>query len=310
MNKFEEFELNDDEIDLANFFILIWKKKLFIGLLSLFFGVLSLIYALMLPNIYISTATLMPKDEKSGISGMLNQYSSVASLAGISLPSESSSRSQEAISRVKSYEFFSLHFLPNIALENLMAEENWDHSTDTIYYDKKDFDVINSKWIRKVSYPKKIKPSSQEAFKKYQRIVSIREDNKTSQVILSVEHVSPKISKKWTDLIIYQIDKSMRDQDREETLRSIEFLNKLFPTINYEEIKKALSSLQEEQIKKLMMIEASKDYVFMVLDSPIAPEVKSRPQRLMIIFLGILIGLVVSIIYILISRNLRAAENE
>ena len=130
--------------------------------------------------------------------------------------------------------------------------------------------------LRKVKPPKSNIPSSQEAYKKYKKIMSVNEDKKTSFVTLSVEHESPFIAQQWVEIIMDQIDQVMRDQDRQTAMQSIEYLNSLAPTVNYEEIKKALSSLQQEQMKRLMMVEANDNYIFKVLDSPIVPEMKSR----------------------------------
>ena len=113
---------------------------------------------------------------------------------------------------------------------------------------------------------------------------------------MSIENESPFIAQQWVELIIDQIDKSMRDQDKQTAMKSVEYLNSVTPTVNYEEIRKALSSLQEEQMKQLMMIEANEDYIFKVLDSPIVPETKSKPSRALVVILGTMLGMMLSII--------------
>ena len=97
----------------------------------------------------------------------------------------------------------------------------------------------------------------------------ISQDKKTSFVTLSVKHESPVIAQQWVEIIMEQIDQVMRDQDRQAALQSVAYLNSIAPTVNYEEIKKALSSLQQEQMKRLMMVEANENYIFKVLESPI-----------------------------------------
>ena len=46
-----------------------------------------------------------------------------------------------------------------------MAVKEYDIETNQIIYDPKKFDVNSNKWVRKVSYPKQIKPSNQEVHK-------------------------------------------------------------------------------------------------------------------------------------------------
>jgi hypothetical protein len=298
--------INTNEIDLYQIFSIIWGKKIIIVFITFLFGVASIFGALNLPNVYKSQVLLMPKESQSGMGGVLDSYSGMAGLAGISLPSgDSGSKSKEAISRIKSFEFFSNNFLPNIALEDLLAAKEWNPVTNKLAYDEDVFNNKSGKWLREVSFPKSVKPSPQEAFITFNEIMNISEDPKTSFISLSIKHISPLIAKQWVELIIIEIDQEMRKIDKNKASRSIEYLNSVYATASYGEIKKSLSSLQQEQIKQLMMIEADKNYVFKVLDSPIAPELKSEPKRASIVILVTLFGFLCSIFFTLTYSYLR-----
>jgi LPS O-antigen subunit length determinant protein (WzzB/FepE family) len=297
MNNVPSDQLNNnyaDEIDLRELFHVLWDKRFYIGVITSIFSLISIIYALMLPNIYQSQAVMMPMEDNQGMSEMLGQYSGMASLAGISLPSESGSKAQEAIARIQSFEFFSHSFLPYIKLEDLMAVKKWNQPSNTLTYDASDFNSKSRQWVRKAKPPRSIIPSSQEAYEEYSEIMSIYEDKKTSFITLSVEHKSPVIAQRWVEIMMDQIDQVMRDQDRKMAQQSIEYLNTLVPNVNYEEIKKGLASLQQEQMKRLMMVEANENYIFKVLDSPIVPEMKVKPKRSLIVILGTMLGLLLS----------------
>ena len=301
MNNVPTDQLNnnyDDEIDLRELFHVLWDKIFYIGAITSIFSLISIIYALMLPNIYQSQAMMLPMEANQGMSSMLGQYSGMASLAGISLPSESGSKAQEAIARIQSFEFFSNDFLPQIKLENLMAVKKWNQASNTLTYEESAFNSESRQWVSNI-------PSSQEAYKKYQAIMSVSEDRKTSFVTLSVEHESPVIAQQWVEIMMDQIDQVMRDQDRQTALQSIAYLNSLAPTVNYEEIKKALSSLQQEQMKRLMMVEANENYIFKVLDSPIVPEMKVKPKRSLTVILGTMLGMMLSVLGVLVFHYTR-----
>ena len=311
MNNVPTDQLNDnydDEIDLRELFHVLWDKIFYIGAITSIFSLISIIYALMLPNIYQSQTTMMPMEANQGMSGMLGQYSGMASLAGISLPSESGSKAKEAIARIQSFEFFSNDFLPQIKLENLMAVKKWNQASNTLTYNESAFNSESRQWLRKVRPPKSNIPSSQEAYKKYKEIMSVNEDKKTSFVTLSVEHESPVIAQQWVEIVRDQIDQLMRDQDRQTAMKSIEYLNSLAPTVNYEEIKKALASLQQEQMKRLMMVEANENYIFKVLDSPIVPEMKVKPKRSLIVILGSMLGMMLSVLGVLAFHYTRKSS--
>ncbi|HJL92262.1 MAG TPA: Wzz/FepE/Etk N-terminal domain-containing protein [Woeseiaceae bacterium] len=311
MNNLPNDQLNnyEDEIDLSELFHVLWDKIFFIGAITSIFSLISIIYALMLPNIYQSKATLMAVEQSSGMSGMIGRYSGMASLAGISLDSKSGSKDQEAIARIKSFEFFSNNFLPNIKRENLMAVKKWNQASNTLTYYASDFNSESRQWLRKAKPPRSNIPTSQEAYEEFVEIMSVKKDKKTNLVTLMVEHKSPFIAQQWVEIMINQIDQVMRDQDRQTATKSIEYLNSLAPTVNYEEIKKALSALQQEQMKRLMMVEANDNYVFKVLDSPIAAELKSKPRRSLIVIWGTIIGMVLSALGVLVFNYTRKSSD-
>ena len=313
MNNVPTDQLNnnyDDQIELRELFHVLWGRIFYIGAITSIFSLISIMYALMLPNIFQSQATMIPMEADAGMQGMLGQYSGIASLAGISLPSESGSKAQEAIARIRSFEFFSNYFLPQIKLENLMGVKKWNQASNTLIYDESAFNSESNQWVPKVSPPKSSIPSSQVAYRRYQTIMNIVEDKKTSFITLSVEHESPFVAQQWVEIIMDQIDQVMRDQDRQMARKSIEYLNSLAPTVNYEEIKQAFSSLQQEQMKRLMMVEANENYIFKVLDSPIVPEAKLKPKRSLIVILGSILGMILSVSGVLVFCYTRKSSQD
>ena len=312
MNNLPNDQLNniyDDEIDLSELFHLLWDKIFYIGAITSIFSLISIIYALMMPNIYQSKATLMAVEQSSGMSGMIGRYSGMASLAGISLDSKSGSKDQEAIARIKSFEFFSNNFLPNMKLENLMAVKKWNQASNTLTYYASDFNSESRQWLRKAKPTRSNIPTAQEAYEEFVEIMSVNKDKKTNLVTLMVEHKSPFIAQQWVEIMINQIDQVMRDQDRQTATKSIEYLNSLAPTVINEDIKKALSALQQEQMKRLMMVEANDNYVFKVLDSPIAAELKSKPMRSLIVIWGTILGMVLSALGVLVFNYTRKSSD-
>tara|TARA_Y100000817_G_scaffold284673_1_gene251418 strand:+ start:827 stop:1768 length:942 start_codon:yes stop_codon:yes gene_type:complete len=312
MNNLPNDQLNniyDDEIDLSELFHLLWDKIFYIGAITSIFSLISIIYALMMPNIYQSKATLMAVEQSSGMSGMIGRYSGMASLAGISLDSKSGSKDQEAIARIKSFEFFSNNFLPNMKLENLMAVKKWNQASNTLTYYASDFNSESRQWLRKAKPPRSNIPTAQEAYEEFVEIMSVNKDKKTNLVTLMVEHKSPFIAQQWVEIMINQIDQVMRDQDRQTATKSIEYLNSLAPTVINEDIKKALSALQQEQMKRLMMVEANDNYVFKVLDSPIVAELKSKPRRSLIVIWGTILGMVLSALGVLVFNYTRKSSD-
>lgn len=293
--------INDEDIDLRAFFSKIWEKKLLLLSIISITAIISIIYALSLQNIYTSKSLLLPSNSEQTMSQKIGGYSALAGIAGVSLDSDGASKSQEAIERIKSFEFFSKHFLPNIKLENIMAVKKWNKADNEIIYYSNQYDSKNSLWVRNPSYYSRKIPSSQEAYDVYKEILTITENNKTAFINISITHKSPIIAKTWVSLIIEQINESMRKEDQKQAQKSIEFLNELAETTKIQSIKDVISNLLENQMQTLMLTSSNDAYVFKIIDYPIVPEKKSGPSRAIISILGIILGFIISLIYIFIN---------
>ena len=89
----------------------------------------------------------------------------------------------------------------------------------------------------------------------------------------------------------------MRDNEKNTASKSVEFLNKQMQKVNYQEIRQAIASLQESQMKSLMLIEANEDYIFKTIDSAIVPENKSEPKRSLVVIVATIFGFAISILF-------------
>ena len=292
----------DETIDLSQVILSLWKNKVLILVVSIMFAVASVLYALSLPNIYVSKTHLVPQVENSSVSSSLGAYSNLAGMAGISLGSDGDNLSMEAMARIKSFDFFSSHFLPKIKLENLLAVESWNRKTNTITYKEKLFDAAAKKWIREVKAPKSIIPSNQEAFREYKKIISVTEDKKTKYVTLSIRHQSPYVAQNWVSIIVDNINESMRKETKDISDQSITFLNEKYEETSVNDLRKAIAELIDAQMQKLMFASVRNDYVYKTIESPLVPELKSSPNRAVICIVGTLIGFFLSIFLVLIMQ--------
>ena len=286
---------HEDEIDLKELFFTFWDKKLLIVSITSIFAILSVIYALLLPNIYTSTTLLAPTKTDDSLTSQLGQFSSLARVSGISLPSKSGSRTQEAIERIKSFEFFSKYFLPNVMLENISAVKRWNPNSNQLIYEEKVFDNLSKKWLEDI-------PSEQEAFVIFNKALSITVDRKTEFVSISIDHKSPIIAKEWLDIIIYNINESMRLEDIDLAQNYINFLNKSQQVTNLQSLKVVASNLLENQMQTLMLASSSQAYIFKTINSPIIPELKSGPSRAIICMAITIFGGFLSLLIVLIRH--------
>jgi LPS O-antigen subunit length determinant protein (WzzB/FepE family) len=289
----------DDEIDLLELFLIAWNRKRFIIILTSAFAIFSIFYSLSLPNIYTSSSLLSPsKQNNAASSPNFTGMSGLANLAGVNLSSSSATKSDEAIERIRSFEFFTNYFLPSIKLEDLMAIDKWIAKSNTIVYNEEIFNGETKKWVN-------ISPSSQKAFRKYKQTLNVYEDEITGFITISIQHQSPIVAKDWVELIVYNINESMRELDKQDAQNAINFLSQSSNSTNVQSIREVINRILESKMQTLMLASTNKAYIFKTIDSPIAPEVKSGPVRSFICFMGTLIGGIISLLIVFLNHRIR-----
>ena len=299
-----DFEKLEDEIDLKELFNILYDGKWTILSITTLISIIGVIYSLLLPNIYESKALLVPVNSSNSISGALQSYSGLAGLAGISLPSTSDEgNSAKALQKINSLSFFKNNILKNIFLPDLMALKSWNPDTNTLIYDERIYDKSNDTWLGNSFFLNKNIPSAQEAYMTFLNVhLNLIEDSNSGFITLSIKHQSPYVAKKWTELVINEVNTFYRQKDKLESEKAFNYLNKQISTTSLSEIKQAIAKLMQEETKKLTLIEANQYYVFDYIDPPAVMERKSEPKRAVICFISALLGAMLSILLVIIRH--------
>ena len=293
----------DDEIDLAELWHAIWSGKLLIIAISGLFAIASILYAINQPNIYRATTLLAPASEQGGAGGlakMAGQFGGLASLAGINLGAGGTDKTGLALEVLKSRVFLENFINKHNLLVPLMAVKNWDANSNTLILDEKIYDATNKAWLREVKAPKKPEPSAWEAYQALKDIFSIMTDKETGMVTLAIEHYSPEVATQWLFWLVRDINTAMREQDKAEAQRSIDYLTAKLKETQLADMQTVFYQLIEEQTKTIMLAEVSQEYVLKTIDPANAPEEKAKPKRALIVVLGTMLGGILSVLIVLV----------
>ena len=296
----------DDEIDLRELFAVLWASKVTILGIVFISALISVFVALSLPNKYTSQALLAPRSD-SGAGGalgqMASQFGGLASLAGVNLGGLGDQGSTAvAIEMLKSRQFFGTYLYDEVLID-LMAAEGWDRGTGKVLIDDSLFDVKTATWVREVSEAFQVKPSVQEAHEFFSKeFLTVAEDTKTAFVTLEVTHYSPTVARDWVALVVKGVNEAVRARDVEEAEKSIAFLNQQRLKTNLVSLTEVFAELIEKQTKTVMLANASDEYVFQVIEPPVAPELTSEPKRALICVLGTLLGGMLAVLFVLIRH--------
>ena len=310
-NKNFQHSEHDDEIDLAELWFAIWAGKFVIIAVSALFAASSIFYALNQPNIYKASTLLAPAGENGagGLAKMAGQFGGLASLAGINLGGGGTDKTGLALEVLKSRLFIENFIKKHQLLVPLMAAKNWDMESDKLIINDEIYDATNNKWLREVKAPKKPEPSSWEAFKEFSQAITVSSDKTSRMITITIKHYSPSIAKQWLVWLVAEINNTIREQDKTEAQRSIDFLNTKLEETQLADMQTVFYQLIEEQTKTIMLAEVSKEYVLKTIDPANVPDEKDSPKRALIVVLGTMLGGILSVLIVLIRYFSRKNKN-
>ena len=298
----------NDEIDLKELFNVLRDGKLVVLILTSLAALVSVMVAMSLPNIYTANALLAPADDaESGMGSYLNQYSGIASLAGVSLPGGGeSSKTGLAIELMQSRSFIGDFVEKRGLLPELMAVKEWNSISNLLSYDETLYDAQSQTWVREVRPPYKPKPSRLEAHEAFSNHLSISLDKETGFVSVNFDHPSPFVAANWVKWLIDDVNETMRAQDIAEATRATSYLREQVEQTSSKDIQALLFELIQRQTETAMLAEVRSEYVFKTIDPAVAPEVKSKPNRALICVLGMLLGGMLGVVIVLIQHYARS----
>ncbi|MCW8354491.1 Wzz/FepE/Etk N-terminal domain-containing protein [Marinomonas pontica] len=282
----------DDEIDLKELFIALWKGKWIIILVTVIFAVGGVLYALSQPNTYKAEAVLASaNDSKSGgLAAMASQFGGLASLAGISLGGGGTDSKAMALATLQSRQFLNAFIHKYDLLVPLMAGEKWSESTDTLLLDPEIYDTQSKTWVREVEPGKTLEPTDWEAYKEFKKLIAVSESKDNGLVTLSITHLSPTIAKQWVDWLVIDLNAWVKKQSLDETSRNIGYLEEQIERTSISDMQSVFYQLIEEQTKNLMLAQVQDEFAFKIIDPAVVPEEEAGPKRALICVLAVLLG--------------------
>ena len=287
---------DDTDLDLKEIITVMFDCQRLISLVTGIFIIGTLIYALTLPNLYLSESLVVAIND-SGASNRASQGvgTLVKMTTGINLASSGSMSTGEiAIATIKSRDFLN-HLISNFdyVLPNLVAFTKFDQKSKSSIFDPSMYDEENKTWVSG-------KPSYLELYPQYRDMVAAEYDVSKGIIYLAVEHESPVFAYDFLKLIIQEVNSLRRQRDLAESKKALDYLYKESSLNNVSVVQQSISSLITSQLNTQMMANIKPDYMIQAFDKPFIPMEKSGPFRSIILVVGTLLGLILSSFFVII----------
>jgi hypothetical protein len=154
-------------------------------------------------------------------------------------------------------------------------------------------------------------PTSWKGYKYFiKKILDIDRDKKTGLVTVSIDWRNRAEGADWVNEIIERVNTEMRERSLRAAILATQYLEKEREETQLVETRSAINHLIESEIRQKMLASVTKEYVFRVVDRGLPADVHDilRPNRLLLVLLGVIGGALVASIIELIRFDLRRSS--
>lgn len=230
---------------------------------------------------YKATAlvAIVNRDSARGmsLSAALGQLSPLASLAGI--PGLGATQNFEPIAILES-RFLTEKYVEDNQLLPTLFSRQWDASRRA--------------W--KTSDPERV-PTPWKAYEKFtKKIRRVSQDAKTGLVSISITWNDPVIAARWANGLVAMTNEVLRRHALEDADKNIAYLTTQASTTQLMEVRTALTSLIEQELKRAMITRGADEYALRMIDPAAPPGEPTSPGLALASFAGLLAGLSVALL--------------
>lgn len=294
----KKINMSQDHIIIKDIFKFLWSEKNIIIISLIFFISITSYYSLSLPNIYTSKALLQISKnvDSAKLSSISSRYLELSNISGLGFSSNSDSSKRDlAIATLTSKDFFKILLDKHNLAPLLVASDSYDFNKNEIIFDNEIYN--KGEWVEGME------PSYIEAhnfFLKNTLQVAINRD--TQHIQISISHISPYLAEEMLRICLEELNLKLKNNDLAGSSKAISFIKNSLATTQTNEMKNSLNSLLEKQLEIQMLASIDDDYVLEKIDSPFIPNKPSSPNRLFIILMGAMFGILIGSVIAFIKK--------
>ena len=299
--------LNDDEIDLRELFGALWRGKIVI--------MLCVIMAIALAAFYLRTAErrytvryVFAPIEADNSGPNLGGLGGFASLAGISLPSSTSSDFIKFKFLLTSEEV-ATQLLKNDKLTKSIFASEWDAASASF---RKPPDSPRAPYIRAVKKlltgqdaSDYVSPNSARLSDWLSEEFSTSEDRETGFLTLSAETPEPELIKEVISQATEETDRLLKDRFIASAEQTIGFYHRQLAQARAREYREALAKLIATEDQKLMLASKGSYFVAEPVSEPYVSINPTSPKASLVLALSVVLGSFFGAALVLIRKALK-----
>ena len=280
-------EISDEDLDLLEVSRILWKGWRVIVLMTVAFSIVAVVVALNLQKKYEAVTVLSPvMDDPAGgraggISSALGSLGGLSSLVGLS--AQSGSMRANTIATLQSEILTERYIRENNLIGVLLGG-----TSHGFWFGGQKSRTL---WAANAAFDKSVR--------------KITENTRSGLVTLSIRWKDPVEASRWANGLVRLTNIFLRDKAIADSERNIEYLNEQLAKTNVVELRTAIYTLMESEIKKEMLARGSDEYALKVIDPASVPEKPIFPVIGLWMAAAALVGFTLGCAYVLVAERLR-----
>lgn len=273
METYNIFE--DGDISFKNFFQILFDQIAIIIVISAVFGAAFFAFSYSQEEKFTSKIVITYNTQKNNISSMSSGLGGLSQLAGIDLGSGSSPQEEESYAMLFSRVNLKSFVEGSESIQNYFLEHTNSNSLSNF---EPIFSFIN-------------------------KSISLTRSKNTGISNIYFSAFDKEISANFLNQLIFHSNESLRKEAQDASERKVEFLNIESSKNSYRNVQAIFGRMIETEIQNKMMANTQEEYAFKIIDPAVIPLNKSSPRILFSLFLGILIGLIVGVVFAILRKT-------
>lgn len=279
------------EIDLQAVFARLWSRRRWLLASTILMTAAFVAVAFLMTPIYRATTVVVDatlgRDGVGSLGSALGQLGGLASLAGIAIGS-GASQTEESLAVLRSREFTE-GFIRDEKLMPELFRKRWDPEVNQ-------WRGAEAEW-----------PTSAQAFKYFdRRIRRISRDKLSGVITIDIEWRDRNRAAHWANALVARLNSEMRSRAIASANASVGYLERELARTSIVETRLAINRLMEAQINQRMLATVTEEFAFRTVDRAMPPDPRDtvRPNRLLLLLAGPVLGLMFGVFVVLAAGAL------
>ena len=304
----KQTSVGDDEIDLRELFIALWRGKWLISLCVVIAIALASLYLRTAEKKYTASYVFKPVASEEGRPNFAG-LGGLASLAGVSLPSSSSGDFTAFKMLLKSEEVATLLMADDVLIQTIFSSE-WDAETGSFQRPPPGQLTPYKRMIKAVLLGEGetayIAPNAARVSDWLKEAFSTSEDRDTGFLTLSSESETPDLMLAVMARVATETDRLLKERYIASAEQTMTFYQSKLAAARAREHREALAKLIAQEDQKLMLASKGSYFVAEPLTTPSVSLYPTSPKASLVLALSVVLGGFFGAALVLIRKAIRS----